>query len=403
MRIMIASSTYSPAKNGQAVFTTNLAEGLAGHGHKVMVVVDSHRKQESHDFCNGVEVVELGSISLNVFHSAVHFSPFPGAEIRRLFDAFQPEIVHIQDHYPSCRATIHEARKHGVKIVGSNHFIPENLEPYVPVLSKIEPIFNWVLWKWMVDAYKHVDVICAQSQAAESLLQQQGLQKPILPISCGLDLQLYHPDSNVDRTKYRKRYGIDLNKKAFLFLGRIDGEKRIDLLLQAVQQMPRDDLQMVIAGQGRAEKSIHQMASGMQNRQNIIFTGFIPPEDIPGLMNSMDVFVMPSEAELLSISTLEAMACGLPVILADALALPELVKSGENGYLFKPGDVADLVRCINVMADHSEQWASMGLVSRELALPHSLDLTMQKFESLYSQLITQGTADYVKAGLRTQA
>jgi 1,2-diacylglycerol 3-alpha-glucosyltransferase len=255
----------------------------------------------------------------------------------------------------------------------------------------------------MLGAYKHADVISAQSKAAASLLQQQGLQKPILAISCGLDLQLYHPDPNVDRTKYRTRYGIDLNKKAFLFLGRIDGEKRIDLLLRAMQQMPRDDLQMVIAGQGRAEKSIHQMASRLQNRQNIIFTGFIPAEDIAGLMNSVDVFVMPSEAELLSISTLEAMACGLPVILADALALPELVKSGENGYLFKPGDVADLVRCINVMADHSEQWGSMGLVSRELALPHSLDLTLQKFESLYSQLITQGTTDQVEVGLRTQA
>jgi glycosyltransferase involved in cell wall biosynthesis len=385
---MIASSTYAPAKNGQAVFTTNLAEGLARRGHEVMVIVDSHHKQESHTLCNGVEVVELGSISLNIFHSAVHFSPFPGSEIHRLFKTFTPEIVHIQDHYPSCRAAIHQARKHGVKIVGSNHFIPENLAPYVPVLSKIKPVFNWVLWKWMLDAYRHVDVICAQSKAATSLIQQQGLQKPILPISCGLDLQLYHPDPNVDRTKYRERYGIDLQKKTFLFLGRLDGEKRIDLLLRAMEQITRDDIEMVVAGRGRSEVSLRRMAADMQKKNTVQFTGFIPAEDIPGLMNSVDVFVMPSETELLSISTLEAMACGLPLILADALALPELVKSGENGYLFKPGDVADLVRNINMMVDHSEQWKAMGLASREIALPHSLDLTLQKFESLYSQLIS---------------
>jgi glycosyltransferase involved in cell wall biosynthesis len=108
-------------------------------------------------------------------------------------------------------------------------------------------------------------------------------------------------------------------------------------------------------------------------------------------MNSVDIFIMPSEAELLSISTLEASACGLPVLLANALALPELVKNGENGYLFKPGDAGDLVGHMNVMADQPERWESMGLVSREIALTHSLDIVVQKFEMLYSQLVTQGS------------
>jgi glycosyltransferase involved in cell wall biosynthesis len=120
-------------------------------------------------------------------------------------------------------------------------------------------------------------------------------------------------------------------------------------------------------------------------------------------MNSVDVFIMPSGAELLSISTLEAMACGLPVLLADALALPELVRTGQNGYLFEPGDVDDLVRYINLMADQPERWEAMGLVSREISLSHSLDLTVQKFETLYAQLIAQGSEDRGKVGLRTQA
>jgi len=403
MRIMIASSTYAPAKNGQAVFTTNLAEGLATRGHKVMVVVDSNHKLESHTLVKGVEVVELGSISLNIFHSAVHFSPFPGSEVRRLVNSFQPEIVHIQDHYPSCRAAVHEARKQGIKIVGSNHFIPENLAPYVPILSKVKSVFDWVLWKWMLDVYKHVDVISAQSKAAADLIQHQGLRKPILSISCGLDLQIYHPDPKFNQQIYRDRFGIDLHKKAFLFLGRLDGEKRIDLLLRAMQRLSRDDIQMVIAGEGRAEESLHRMAADIQNKRIIVFTGFVPAEDIPGLMNSVDVFIMPSEAELLSISTLEAMACGLPVLLADALALPELVRTGQNGYLFKPGDVEDLVRHMNLMADQPERWEAMGLVSREISLSHSLDLTIQKFETLYTQLIAQGSEGQVKVGLRTQA
>lgn len=117
------------------------------------------------------------------------------------------------------------------------------------------------------------------------------------------------------------------------------------------------------------------------------FTGFIPNADVPGLMNSVDVFVMPSEAELLSISTLEAMACGRPVLLANALALPELVRDGENGYLFKPGDANDLSRLMALFADQPERWSEMGAVSRQIAQAHSLDETIHKFQSLYQKLI----------------
>jgi 1,2-diacylglycerol 3-alpha-glucosyltransferase len=403
MRIMIASSTYVPAMNGQAVFTTNLAEGLVKLGHNVVVILDSHHLHASQTFVNGVQIEELKSVNLNFLHAGVYFSPFPGLEVRRLFKSFQPEIVHIQDHYPTCRAVVLGARKRHIKIVGSNHFIPENLAPYIPLLPRIKPLFNWMLWQWMLAIYKHADVVTAQSNAAASLIRSQGLNLPILPISCGIDLNLYYPNASVDRELYCQRYGLNPNKKIFLFLGRIDGEKRVELLLHAMGLMNRDDVQLAIAGHGSVENRLRQMTLRLKLEHRIRFTGFIPSEDVPGLMNSVDVFVMPSEAELLSISTLEAMACGRPVLLANALALPELVRDGENGYLFKPGDVEDLVCHMNMLADQPERWVTMGMVSREIALSHSLDETLRRFEMLYSQLVLQGTVTELKHGVRTPA
>jgi 1,2-diacylglycerol 3-alpha-glucosyltransferase len=403
MRILIASSTYAPAMNGQAVFTTNLAEGLVKRGHKVLVILDSHRGVASQTLMNGVQVVELRSVSLNAFHAGIYFSPFPSSEVKRLIKTFQPEIIHIQDHYPICRAVVSHARKHRIKIVGSNHFVPENLAPYFPGLSKIKPVFNWLLWQWMLDVYRHVDVISAQSNAAVKLIQRQRLHIPILPISCGIDLHLFHPDPLVDRQTYCKRFGIDPQKKIFFFLGRIDGEKRINLLIRAMRQLSRDDIQMVIAGHGKVEDHLRHMVVDMHISQKIRFTGFIKAEDVPGLMNSVDVFIMPSEAELLSISTLEAMACGRPVLLADALALPELVRDGENGYLFRPGDLIDLVKHMNLLADQPERWETMGKISREIALGHSLDDTIQKFELIYAQLVAQGSITALKLGVSSPA
>jgi 1,2-diacylglycerol 3-alpha-glucosyltransferase len=389
MRILISSSTYYPSMNGQAVFTTNLAEGMARKGHSVLVLLDSHHVHASRSVINGVVIEELRSISLNVFHAGVYFSPFPGKDVRRLFNDFQPEIVHVQDHYPSCRATMVEARKRGIKIVGSNHFVPENIAPYIPLLTYIKPVVFWVLWQWMLDVYKRTDVITAQSKAAANIIRQQGLKQPVLSISCGIDLQRLYPTSGEERLLYCQRYGLDPTKKIFLFLGRIDGEKRIDLLVQAMRQLQRDDIQMAIAGHGGVERSLKRMVATLGLTEKVRFTGFIPAEDVPGLLNSTDVFVMPSEAELLSISTLEAMACGRPVLLADALALPELVRDGENGYLFKPGDVDDLVRLINQLADHPEYWRKMGITSREIASQHSLEDTIHKFESVYASLLNE--------------
>jgi 1,2-diacylglycerol 3-alpha-glucosyltransferase len=210
---------------------------------------------------------------------------------------------------------------------------------------------------------------------------------PILPISCGIDTQLYFPDPKIDRESFCQLYGLDPNKIIFLFLGRIDGEKRVDLLLRAMQKIRRNDIQLVIAGHGSVEKRMKRMAEALSLQDRVKFTGFISTENKPGLLNSVDIFVMPSEAELLSISTLEAMACGRPVLVADALALPELVHEGENGYMFVPGDVDDLARRMVELADRSARWTDMGAASREIALQHDLEKIIRKYEGVYARVI----------------
>jgi 1,2-diacylglycerol 3-alpha-glucosyltransferase len=96
---------------------------------------------------------------------------------------------------------------------------------------------------------------------------------------------------------------------------------------------------------------------------------------------------MPSEAELLSIASLEAMASGLPILAARARALPELVTDGLNGYLFNPGDEDDAARTMQILIDHPEDWASMSAASLEKVVPHDIEKVLDRYESLYSQLI----------------
>ncbi len=379
----MSTTTYWPSMNGQAIFTVNLAERLVRRGHDVTVVYPSHTKQPYQEVRNGVRLEHVRGIHLSLIHPTVWMPAPSGADIRRIFDTMQPDVLHIQDHYPPSGMVLSEARRRGLRIIGTNHFMPENVAPYVPLLPKVKPVFDWAAWQWVLAAYNQADVVTVQSRAAAALIRAVGLKPPAYPVSCGIDLKRFHPDPSVDRAACRLRYGLDPRRTIFLFVGRVDGEKRVDLLLRAMKRIRRDDIQLVVAGQGAALKDFQGLARSLGLGDRVRFTGFIPNEDLHILLNSVDVFTMPSEAELLSIASLEAMACGRPVLLANAVALPELVTQGENGYLFEPGDPADAARRMEELADHPERWAEMGHASYRRAQEHSLEKTITRFEELY--------------------
>jgi len=268
-------------------------------------------------------------------------------------------------------------------VVGTNHFMPDNLAPYVPIISRIKPIFNWLLWHWMREVYDRLDAVAAPSKAGAKMLLRVGVRPPVSPISCGVNTTLFHPDSSVDRGAWRSRYGIDLTRRVFFFVGRVDREKRLDVVIRAISHLDRDDIRFVIAGNGAAKVKLMTLVKELGLEQKISFTGFIPNSDLPSVLNSIDVFVMPSEAELLSIASLQAMACGRPMLVADAVALPELVSNDVNGLLFRPGDLEDAGRCITYMANHPEHWPAMGAASLERVQVHSLENIVHRYEEFY--------------------
>lgn len=387
MRILIAGITYHPDINGQAIFTINLAEGLAQKGHDVQVITQSTQTRPYSTSRNGVQIHALRSISLGIWYPGAYFSPFPGKPAEEIFDSFRPDIVHIQDHYPLSRFIFKLARRHKVKTIGTNHFMPENLAPYMKSIAWFQPGFNWLLWRWMLDLFNRLDAATAPSRTAAEILRRQGLTTSVYPISCGVDLHHFHPDPKVDRDAVLKRYGGNPERSTLLFVGRVDGEKRIDLLIQALHQLKRDDLQLIVAGKGAARSDLIKQTKEFGLENQIFFPGFVPDGELPSLLNSADIFTMPSQAELLSIATLEAMASGRPVLAARAQALPELVDDGINGYLFEDGDVDDLACKIAKLADQSARWPDMQAASLQKVQTHSLKNTLARYEEIYENAL----------------
>lgn len=386
MRIAIAGQTYPPIMNGQAVFTYRLAEGLAKLGHQVLVITPSLRFKGSCLIKNSLRIQGITAIPLLPLSTEVHITLFPGAQVGKSLDEFKPDVVHIQDHYPLCRSVSSAAKLRGLPVIGTNHFLPQNIIPYVPVLSKFQKGRSYledILWGMMLKVFNQLDMVTTPTKTGANILYQQGIGNPIYSISCGIDLDRFQSYHDGDIPKIRRRYGIDPNRIIFLYVGRVDKEKRVEVLLKAFHYLNREDLQLVIAGKGLNLQHLKKLSQHLSLDNNVVFTGFVPDDDLPALLRSADVFSMPSDVELQSISTLEALAVGKPVLAADARALPELVKTGSNGCLFKPNDVGDASRCIAWMADNPEQRKVMGKASLEIVKHHDLKLTVNRYLELY--------------------
>ncbi|HZD55835.1 MAG TPA: glycosyltransferase [Anaerolineales bacterium] len=396
MRILIATQTYYPKTNGQAVFAVNLAEGLADKGHQVLVVMPSGRIRAHVTKKNGVEISAITAVPLIPFDANVHVTPRPGPQIRSILDEFQPEIVHVQDHYPLCRSVARAAGKRGFPLVGTNHFLPRNMIPFFPFLPKFprgRQFLEKLLWKTVVITYNHLDAVTAPTETAAQILRHHGIRVPVHAITCGVDLNHFHPDPTVDRTKLLAKYGLDPERTIFLYVGRLDQDKGLDLLIESFHLLKRQDLQLGVAGHGHFFKSLQELVGEFNLGEKVIFTGYVPASDLPSLYNSVDFFAMPSEAELQSIATLEAMGTGRPVLAANARALPELVKDGVNGCLFKAGDPEDAARCISELVEECYSWAAMSAASLEIVRPHHIGHMLHDYLRLYDSVIQAAYSD----------
>ena len=120
------------------------------------------------------------------------------------------------------------------------------------------------------------------------------------------------------------------------------------------------------------------------------FLGFVPGSDLAGLYRLADVFAITSEAELQSLTTMEAMATGLPVVAVDAYAIGELVRHGNNGFLARPGHAAEIAAHLHLLCSDPILRATMSAASLRIISGHERHRVLAEWESLYRMLAPAG-------------
>ena len=379
LKIVIGADTFAPEINGSATFSASLAGGLAKRGHDVRIVAPS-----GHNGGKGVFVESHGGADI-VVHRLRSWRWYPHPWYRfalpwmiqinsaKVLDDFKPDVVHFQSNIVVGRGLSKQALKRGMRLIATNHVMPENLLEHSLLPKFLYGLYIKFSW-WDADrVYGRAEVMTSPTRRAADYLEQNTSLKGVLAISCGIDASNY-------TASFEPR-----KDNLIVFVGRVTAEKQIDVLVRAVAKLdPALDARLEIVGGGEKVDELTALAKSLGIADRVQIDGYATDEKLRSTLTRAAVFGMPSIAELQSIATMEALASGLPVVAANAMALPHLVHDGENGYLFEPGDVdAMAARLTDILTMPQDKLDAFKRESMKIVQAHDINRTISTFEAIY--------------------
>lgn len=390
MKIVIASDLHYPTINGVATFSRNLARGLAARGHEVLVIAPSQTGKKSKEIDGNHVIVRTVSVPFP-FYQNFRISLSPAREVKKILLDFDPDVIHIQMLLGIGQATMRYGNKLGIPIVSTNHAMPENLMDNLKLLAPVSRPINYMLKAYGARFHAKADFITMPTQSAIDMFNENDIVTksgvPLEAVSNGIDLTHFSPGT--PHEAIYSRYGIPRGVPTISYIGRLDAEKHVPVLVRAFVRVKRiiPSTHLVIVGDGTERVLLENLARELGIEDDVTLTGRVSDEDLQELHRIGTVFAMPSPAELQSIACLEAMASGQPIVAVDAGALRELCQDQRNGYLCEQDDevmIADGL--LAIIADPNLR-AAMSRESLAIAHTHDLRTTLERFETIYGSLV----------------
>ncbi len=207
---------------------------------------------------------------------------------------------------------------------------------------------NWT--KYTAENANHLITISNSSK--KDILSFYNYPKDKITVTYpGYDENIFHPSSDLEKIKLvLEKYGI--KGEYIIYIGTIQPRKNLISLIESLKRI--ENLNLVIVGKTKGLGREAWMFEGILNKpkelnieDRVIFTGFVPNEELPYLLSGSSGFILPSLWEGFGIPVLEAMACGIPVIVSNVSSLPEVV--GSAGLLIDPGSTDEIEQAIRTI------------------------------------------------------
>jgi glycosyltransferase involved in cell wall biosynthesis len=261
------------------------------------------------------------------------------ARVRRDLDAFNPNIVHISSPDIVGHRAVTWARKHKIAAVASVHTRFDTYLAYYH-LQALEPLARGIMRR----LYRRCELVLAPAQSTAAILRAQRMNRDIAMWARGIDREQFNPERR--DMAWRRSLGIRDDDMVIAFLGRVVMEKGLDVFSDAIHAFATFGLEhrVLVIGEGPARPWFEEQLPGA------IFLGQQTGEELARALASSDVLLNPSITEAFGNVTLEAMACALPVIAAEATGATNLVRSGITGTLVDGTDPDEFAEALAAYA-----------------------------------------------------
>jgi glycosyltransferase involved in cell wall biosynthesis len=383
LRIMLVSDQYPPMVGGVPTVVSQLAAGLAASGHEVAVLAPSGGWRGAAGRTGAAKVTYTASAPWPLYPGLRIAAAWP-ATVRRHVAAFKPDVVHVHSPLTLGRAALAAARQLNIPVVYTNHYLPANV---LPAMRHRPAAFDRAFYAYLVGFGNRCVLVTAPTETALGLLQTRGLAAASRVISNGIDTTSFRPGPA--DAALMDRYGLTGDAPVILSLGRLSPEKRADVLIDAVARLTVP-ARLVLAGTGPARAQLAARARKLGIASQVLFPGFIPDADLAGLYRLGQVFATASEAELQGITTMHALASGLPVVAARSGALSELVTHGTSGYLFGPGQASQAAGYLSTLLADRPLRERIAAAARPPMIAHDLQHCLTEWEQTYAVLSNRG-------------
>lgn len=386
MNILYFNDNFLPYRSGVTTFLENVSDFMAENNHNVTIVTSKRNgKAKPSHFNNKVEVFTINAIQ-NIFRKGTYVS-FPGPfKIENILAKVKPDVIHVMSPEITSLRAIVGANINKIPIIITQHSVPSYASTIVFSPNKLsQKVGN----KFFSTYYKAINNSCSYvtspTEFIKKDLQSYGVKQKIEVISNGVDLTRFRP--RLPSEQFLSKYGIPKEPLKIVMVGRIEKEKNIEVLLEAFSKtIKKVDVLLIIAGKGSLLDDFKKVSWDLGIEKKVYFLGYVPDEELQDLYNISDVFVIPALFEAQCIAALEAAASGLPLVGANAAALPEIIKHKQNGFLFRPMNSNDLNKKLLQLLKNKSLREKMGQESLKIAKKHEQHHVYRNFEQLYEKV-----------------
>ena len=346
MRIVYFTETFLPKIDGVVTRIVRTLDALTDLGHEALIFAPHNPPEEY----RGHRVVNVPGVAFRPWYPEL-FLGLPRPRLGRELDRFQPDVVHVVNPVVLGLWGTAIAKQRNLPLLASYHTDIIQYAQHLR-LKALQPITR----TFLRDVHNQAHVNLCTSQPMVNSAEALGIKRVRLWPKA-VDTQLYRPSKASSAMRARLSGGHP-DAPLLLYVGRLSHEKRIDWLYAPVTQL--EHVRLAIIGSGPAEAALKKRFAGT----NTTFMGYMTGEELASAYASADVFTFPSDTETLGFVAMEAMASGVPAVGARAGGLPDVIKHGETGYMFTPGDLGDLNAQIDKLLKNPEERKKIGRAAR---------------------------------------